>query len=96
MAKRVPIFKGSPLYSSLPINYRPIAILTTINRTFERILHIQLSKYLDENNLLPPFQYGYRKHHNIRQVIADYVDYITIETNNKQVTIAILWIIKSF
>ena len=89
IAKCVPIFKGSPLDSSLPINYRPISILTTINKTFERILHNQLSKYLEENNLLPPFQYGYRKHHNTSQAIADYTDYINKAINNKQVTIAV-------
>ena len=89
IAKCVPIFKGSPLDPSLPVNYRPISILTGINKIFERILHNQLSKYLQENNLLPPFQYGYRKQHNTSQAIADYADYINKAIKNKKVTIAV-------
>ena len=89
ITKCVPIFKGSPLNPSLPVNYRPISILTSINKIFERILHNQLSKYLESNDLLPPFQYGYRKQHNTNQAIADYTDYITKAIQNKKVTIAV-------
>ena len=89
IAKCVPIFKGSPLDPSQPVNYRPISILTSINKIFEHILHNQLSKYLESNNLLPRFQYGYRKQHNTNQAIADYTDYITKAIKNKKVTIAV-------
>ena len=50
---------------------------------------IELSKYLEEHNLLPHFQYGYRKSHNTSQAIADYVDYITKANANKLCTIAV-------
>ena len=45
-ARCVPIFKGFPLDPSLPVNYRPISILTTIDKVFEQILHRQLVNYL--------------------------------------------------
>ena len=89
IAKCIPIYKGAPLDPSDPANYRPISILTAINKTFERILHNQLSKYLEEYNLLPYFQYGYRKGHNTSQAIADYVDYIKKANANKLCTIAV-------
>ena len=88
-AKCIPIYKGAPLDPSDPVNYRPISILTAINKTFERILHNQLSRYLEENNLLPYFQYGYRKSHNTSQAITDYVDYIKKASSNKLCTIAV-------
>ena len=44
---------------------------------------------MEENELLPIFQYGYRKQHNTSQAILDYTDYITKATSNKLITIAI-------
>ena len=89
IAKCVPVFKGSQLDSSLPLNYRPISVLPAINKTFERILHNQLTMYLEENKLLPSFQYGYRKQHNTSQAILDFTDYVSKSQLNKEVTIAI-------
>ena len=89
IAKCVPVYKGPPLDPSSPINYRPISILTVVNKIFERILHNQLSKYLEDNNLLPSFQYGYRKNHNTSQAILDLTDYITKACSSKKVTLAV-------
>ena len=89
VAKCIPIYKGTPLDPSDPINYRPISILTAINKVFERILHNQISQYMERNNLLPKFQYGYRKQHNTSQAILDYTEYITKATANKLITISL-------
>ena len=76
-ARCVPIFKGFPLDPSLPVNYRPISILTAINKVFERILHRQLVNYLEQNRLLPCFQYGYRKNHKTSQALLDLNNYLS-------------------
>ena len=89
VARCVPVFKGSPLDSSLPVNYRPISILTAINKVFERVLHNQLTTYLEQNKLLPNFQYGYRKLHNTSQAILDFSDHILKSLKNKMITIAV-------
>ena len=82
-ARCVPIFKGFLLDPSLPVNYRPISILTAINKVFERILHRQLVNYLEQNRLLPCFQYGYRKNHN------NFNNYLSKALADKNITIAI-------
>lgn len=41
-------------------NYRPISILTTLSKVYERILNSRLVKYLEHNNLLADSQYGFR------------------------------------
>ena len=89
VAKCIPIYKGTPLDPSDPINYRPISILTGINKVFERILHNQISQYIERNNLLPKFQYGYRKQHNTSQAILEYTEHITRATANKLITISL-------
>ena len=89
IAKCIPIYKGTPLDASEPVNYRPISILTSINKVFERIIHNQISKYAEINKLLPKFQYGYRKQHNTSQAILNYTEYITTATANKLITISI-------
>ena len=89
IAKCVPVYKGAPLDPSDPVSYRPISILTSINKIFECILHNQLSKYLEEYKLLPPFQYGYRRGHNTSQAIADYTEHITKQISKKLCTIAV-------
>ena len=89
VAKCVPIFKGAPLDPSLPVNYRPISILTGINKVFERLLHDQMSQYLESHDLLPNFQYGYRKGHNTSQAILDFTNSVTKALKQKLVAIAV-------
>ena len=69
ISKCTPIFKGGDLDPMDPISYRPISILNAVNKIFERIIHDQLSDHLDNNNILPPFQFGYRKKHNTSQAV---------------------------
>ena len=42
-------------------NYRPISILPTTGKVFEKIIHDQLSTYLDLHKLLSPNQFGFRR-----------------------------------
>ena len=41
-------------------NYRPISILPSVSKNFEKIIHAQLVNYFDQNKLLSDTQYGYR------------------------------------
>ena len=89
IAKCVPIFKGAPLDPMEPVNYRPISVLTSIDNVFEHCLHNQLIVYMETYNLLPFFQYGYRKNHNTTQAILDYTDFISKSCKSQLITIAI-------
>ena len=48
VAKIIPIFKKGD--SSLLVNYRPISLLPTISKVFERVIHDQMYEYFNNFN----------------------------------------------
>ena len=68
IAKVVPLHKGG---SKLDLNnYRPISILSPINKIFETILHKRLIEFWEKHNLFYDSQFGFRKHHSTNHVIT--------------------------
>ncbi len=61
-AKVAPIFKEGN--KSEMGNYRPISILSTVARVFERLIYDQLSSYMEKNKYLSKYQSGFRKFHS--------------------------------
>ena len=57
-AKVVPLFKSGDKNNT--DNYRPISVLPTLSKLLEKAVHNQLSQYLEGNDLLNMFQFGYR------------------------------------
>ena len=57
LSKVIPIYKkgDDPMFS----NYRPISLLPSISKIFEKIILEQLATYLDRNNLIHKHQYGH-------------------------------------
>ncbi|VVC36760.1 Reverse transcriptase domain [Cinara cedri] len=55
-----PIYKGKGSKSDF-MNYRPISLLNAFSKIFEKAINARLINYLEENNLLPNSQYGFRK-----------------------------------
>ena len=78
-ANVIPVFKkGSPLDSC---NYRPISLLSNVNKIFEKLLHSRLSSFLDKYSCLYPLQFGFRKGHStahavmyLTELIRDCID----------------------
>ena len=59
MAKVIPIFKkGDPTSVN---NYRPISILSPINKIFEKIIYSRLINFIEKYQILYKYQYGFRK-----------------------------------
>lgn len=59
IAKVVPIFKGG--CKEICGNYRPVSILTGINKVFETAINDRIVKFLTKTNFLASTQYGFRK-----------------------------------
>ena len=72
IAKIMSVYKkGEPTDLS---NYRPIFLLPTMSKIFERIIHIQLQEYFNSNNLLAEQQYGFLPNHSTEYAAVKLVD----------------------
>ena len=87
IAKVIPIYKKGD--TNNPSNYRPISILSIINKVFEKVLHKRLSKYLDKFNILYEFQFGFRKGHSTTQALIEITDKIKKGIDNGNSTCGI-------
>src|SRR6218665_2320896 len=61
-----PALKQSSLDPSLCQNYHPIANLSFLSKTLERLVSLQLLPYLEQSGLLPSMQSGFRAHHSMK------------------------------
>jgi len=82
-----PIFKGGDFNDSE--NYRPIAILPSLNKILERVVYDQLLKFLDKHNTIYNYQFGFRKKHSTEQAILELTDTIKNSIDNRQLTCGI-------
>ena len=57
----VPILKkGDPCNKA---NYRPVSCLVTASKVMEKVVSVQVTKFLEDNALLPKSQHGYNLKH---------------------------------
>ena len=64
-----PIIKQTGLDASVTSSYRPITNLSVLSKLFERMVARQLVPYLNDNNLLPSLQSGFRASHSTETAI---------------------------
>ena len=77
LSKVIPLFKKGD--ASLLVNYRPISLLPTISKVFERAIHDQMYEYFDQFNLLAEQQYGFRKQHSTEYAAIKLIDHVSKE-----------------
>lgn len=65
-------------------NYRPISLLSALNKVIEKVLSQQLSDYMEDNLLLSPAQYGFRKGTSCEDAAVRLYDFVTKETLRSQ------------
>ena len=61
--KVVPVFKnkGSPFEAG---NYRPISLLSNVDKVLEKLVHKRMIKFLNRNNIIYNRQFGFREKHS--------------------------------
>ena len=58
-------------------NYRPISVLPYFSKIFEKVMFTYVIEFLDENNILYEYQFGFRKHHSTSHAIITLVERVT-------------------
>ena len=58
---------------SNPNNYRPISLLNSFSKIVEKTVSAQLSKHLNDNNILYKHQFGFRKSHSTIHALTHFL-----------------------
>ena len=70
-------------------NYRPISLLTSISKLFEKVVFTQLYDYFHKNKLFYSSQYGFRKLHSTEFVALELTDRILKDIDDRDVSLAV-------
>ena len=87
IARVSPIFKKG--VRSDPSNYRPISVLSLINKVFEKVLHSRLYSYLNKYNKLYEYQFGFREGHSTNHALTEITDNIKFAMDSQLLTCGI-------
>ena len=74
LAKVLALHKKKSIY--LPENYRPISLLSCIDKIFEKLLHKRFMKFIEKHKIIILNQYGFLKKHSTVFALIDVVDHI--------------------
>ena len=83
-ANIIPIFKkGSRLLVS---NYRPISLLSNLNKIFEKIISKRVSSFLEKFNILYELQFGFRSKYSTNHALIHMTEKIRAAIDSGKVT----------
>ena len=72
IANVIPLFKSDD--PELFNNYRPVSVLCSLSKVFERIMYNRLRNFLDEVKILFSYQFGFRKSHSTYMALMTLMD----------------------
>ena len=87
IAKVNPVFKKDD--DTLFTNYRPISLLPTISKIFEKVIFDQLYNHFQEKKLFYNSQYGFRQKHSTEFAALELVDRVTQEMDSMNTPVSI-------
>ena len=87
MANTLPVFKAGNI--DIVGNYRPISLLTSFSKIYERIFCIRLTSFLKKYKILYHLQFGFRKHHSTFLAMTSLLDQIIKSLEQDHFTIGL-------
>ena len=89
IAKVIPIFKNDN--NMLVKNCRPISIPQVFSKIFEQIMFKRLLAFINHNNLLYKYQFGFRKGYSTNMALKVLMDKILNAIDNGEVVLVFFW-----
>ncbi|XDV11150.1 hypothetical protein PO909_000166, partial [Leuciscus waleckii] len=86
-ARVIPLHKGGDITDIN--NYRPISIINSVTKIFEKLIFNQLSKYLNDQNVLSPHQSGFRSNFSTTTALLKFTNDILSASDSNMLTGAI-------
>jgi len=74
------------LSSILVENYKPISVLPVLSKVLERVVHTQMSAYLDHLGFLHKHQYGFRRGRSTAQAVGLLNNFVLDAMDGQKVT----------
>ena len=87
LGKIIPIFKKGN--SEDPSNYRPICLLSAINKIVEKVLYKRLYGFFEKHGLIFNYQFGFRQAYSTTLALIEITDEIRKEIEKRNITIGI-------
>ena len=87
IAKIIPIYKSGTKTDKN--NYRPIALLPTISKVFEKLIHKRVTSFLKKFDLLYHDQYGFQSKKSTTDAILKFTDKCYDALNDKKALISV-------
>ena len=86
-AKVIPIYKAGD--RTKIENYRPISILNSISKIYEKAISTRLVDYLKTQNFFHTDQYGFRPNHSTSSALITFNEFICSSIDNNEIPISI-------
>ena len=87
LAKVIPLFKsGDPMTFC---NYRPVSVLPVFSKILERLMYKRLLAFINKNNLLYKFQFGFRGDHSPHLALVYLIDKISNALENGEYVLGV-------
>jgi exonuclease III len=87
IAKVLPLYKSGDKLSMS--NYRPVSVLPSLSKIFERLMYNRLHSFIAKYNILHCNQFGFRRNHSTSMALATIVDKIVCALNNNEFVLGV-------
>ena len=87
IAKVIPLYKSGDAKAFS--NYRPVSVLPVFSKILERLMYNRMIKFINKNNILYQYQFGFRQNRSTNMALITLVDKISSAIDNGECVIGV-------